>query len=172
MVPQVPVGATHTRHVVPVPPQSVFDVPAAQVWLLVQHPDAQAPHARLPPHPSEMAPHAAPHVTFVHPQTPAVPPPPQVSGAVQLALVVHPHVPPDSHAVPAVEVEQLTHAPPLGPQAVGVLPGWQLVPSQHVPLHVRGPVHVVLHVFVEEHAFPVGQSPAAPQPQVPPSWHT
>jgi len=30
----------------------------------------------------------------------------------------------------------------------------------------------VLHVFDAEQALPVGQSPAAAQPHVPPSWHT
>jgi hypothetical protein len=46
------------------------------------------------------------------------------------------------------------------------------VPSQQAPLHVSGPVHVVLQVFDDEHADRVGQSPAAPQPHVPPSWQT
>jgi hypothetical protein len=119
-----------------------------------------------------MFPHAAPHVTLVQPQMPAVPPPPHVAGAVQSVLLPHPHVPPDSHAAPVVAAEQVTHAPPAGPQAGPVLPGWQLVPSQHSPLHVSGPVQVVLHVFDAEQAFPTGQSPAAAQPHVPPSWHT
>lgn len=45
------------------------------------------------------------------------------------------------------------------------------MPSQQAPLHVSGPLQVVPH-FEAEHALPVGQSPAALQPHVPPSWHT
>jgi hypothetical protein len=172
MVPHAGVGFAHVWQVVPVPPQSLSVSPAAHVWRLVQQPDAQAPQVSVPPHPSEMFPQADPQDAFVHPQMPAVPPPPHVAGEVQLVLPVHPQAVP-THAVPAAELAQFTHAPPAGPQVAGCVSAvWQVVPSQQAPLHVSGPVHVVLHVFDVEHALPAGQSPAAPQPHVPPSWHT
>lgn len=50
---------------------------------------------------------------------------------------------------------------------------WQVVPSQHAPLHARPPEQLEPQVFdVVEQASPAGQSAAAPQPQLPPSWHT
>jgi hypothetical protein len=173
MVPQTGVCPLHTLQVVPLPPQSLSEVPAAQAWVVVQHPVAQAPQVSIPPHPSEKLPHDAPQTIGVHPQTPAVPPPPHVSGAVQSVFVAQPQVPFDSHTCPAVALVQSMHAPPGGPQAPGAMPGWQLAPSQQAPLHACPAAHEVPHVFVVgEHACPEGQSPAAPQPHVPPSWHT
>lgn len=174
IVPQRGVVPPHTLHVVPLPPQSLADVPAAHTWPLVQQPVAQEPQASVPPQPLEMLPHCpAGHVVMgVHPHTPGVPPPPQVFGEVHSELTVQPHLPPDSHVVPFGLPTQVTHAPPLGPQAVWELPGWQLVPSQHWPLHVSPPEQLVLHVLPDEQAEPTGQSPAAPHPQVPPSWQT
>ena len=77
---------------------------------------------------------------------------------------------PDRHACPEVEVVQLTQAP-LAAQAVGVMPAWQLVPSQQPPLQVTPPEQEALH-FDDVHALPEGQSPAAAQPHCPPSWQT
>jgi hypothetical protein len=46
--------------------------------------------------------------------------------------------------------------------------GWQLVPSQQPPLHVRPPAHDVLHVCVVVlQAWFDGQSPGAEQPHAP-----
>jgi hypothetical protein len=92
--------------------------------LVSQHPvPPQSPQLIVPPHPSDTVPHCeAVHVSGVHPHTPAVPPPPHVSGAVQSVFVAHPQVPPDSHACPDEELAQSTHAPPLGPHAVDVVP--------------------------------------------------
>jgi len=175
MVPQAGVGSLQTAQV-PADPQALSVSPVAHVFAVVQHPVAQLPQLSVPPQPFPLAttPHCpAVQAMGVHPQIPGVPPPPQVLGAVQLVLEVHPHAL-ETHAVPAVELVQFTHAPPLGPQVAGaVSPVWQFVPSQHAPLHVSPPVQVVLHVFdVVEQALPAGQSPAAPQPHVPPSWHT
>jgi hypothetical protein len=163
----------HARQMPPPSPHSVLEVPAAQTWPLVQHPvPPQLPQLRVPPQPSETAPHCpALHVAGVHPQTPAVPPPPHVLGEAQSALPVHPHVPFDVQAWPAADAVQLVQAPPLGPHAPAAVPGWQLVPSQQAPLHASPPEQEVPH-FLPEHACPVGQSPAAPQPHVPPSWQT
>jgi hypothetical protein len=140
-----------------------------------QHPDAQSGHVSVPPQPFPLAtvPHSpAAQVIGVQPQMPGVPPPPQVSGAVQLLFDVHPQAP-DTHAVPAAELVQFAHAPPTGPQVAGAVSAvWQVVPSQQAPLQTSPPLQAVLQVFAAEQAFPVGQSPAAPQPHVPPSWQT
>jgi hypothetical protein len=78
-----------------------------------QHPLAQGGHTTVPPQPSGIVPHPvqAAVVSGVHPQMPAVPPPPQVLGDVQLVFDVQPH-PPLTHAVPVVEPVQLVHVPP------------------------------------------------------------
>jgi hypothetical protein len=82
--------------------QVLAQVPSAwQVrhWLALQVP-------QVPPQLS--LPQVFPEQAGVHPQTPGVPPPPQVCGAWQLA-----------------------HAPPPVPQAVFVSPDWQVpLPSQ------------------------------------------
>ncbi len=174
MVPHTGLVPLHTAHVPPLPPHALFDVPAWHVWLLERQQPVppQLPQFTVPLHPFGIEPHCpAAHVIAVQPQMPAVPPPPHVSGEVQLEFELQPHAP-LMHAVPLGDDVHTAHEPPGGPHAPGVLPVWQLVPSQQAPLHVRPPVHDVLHVLDDEHALPVGQSPAAPHPQVPPSWHT
>jgi hypothetical protein len=173
MLPQSGVPPLHVRQTPPPLPQALAEVPGAHACVLVQHPvPPQLPQLRIPPQPSGTAPHWAPHEPGVHPHTKAVPPPPHVAGAVQSELLAQPHVPFDVHAWPAAEPVQLTQALPLGPHAVAALPLWQLVPSQQAPLQTRPPEHAVPHVLDAEHACPMGQSPAAPQPHVPPSWQT
>jgi hypothetical protein len=159
-----------TWQVAPVPPQSLFDVPSTQTWVAVQQPEAHEPHESVPPHPSAMIPQADPQDTLVHPQTPAVPPPPQVAGEVQSVFAVHPH-PPPTHAVPAEELVHTAQVPPATPQVAGCVSAvWQLVPSQQAALHASPPLQLVLHVFdVVEQASPAGQSAAAPHPHTPPS---
>jgi hypothetical protein len=64
---------------------AVAQVPSVQVAVW-QAPGVQAPQFRVMPHPSGHVPHVLPrlaHVAAVQPQTLAVPPPPQVWGAVQ-----------------------------------------------------------------------------------------
>jgi hypothetical protein len=114
----------HTEQLLPFPPQSLAVMPVAQKWLLVQQPvPPQLPQFIVPPHPFDTEPHCpAVHVSGVHPQTPAVPPPPHVLGAVQSVLLTHPQVPAEVHTCPAGEVAQSTHDPPLGPHAVCVVP--------------------------------------------------
>jgi hypothetical protein len=122
MLPQVFVGDTHWRQVVPGPPHSVFEVPARQVWEREsQQPPAQVPQLSVPPHPSGTLPHCVPQDALVHPQTLAVPPPPQVLGDVQLLFDVQPQVPPGMHAVPAGELVQLTQLSPGAPQVAGCM---------------------------------------------------
>lgn len=174
MVPHAGVLPLQTWHEVPMPPQALSDVPApfVHVWALVQHPPVHAPQLCVPPQPSEMIPHELPQATFVQPQMPGVPPPPHVAGAVQLGALpvpVQPHAP-LMHAVPAGELVQTEHAPPAVPHVAGrVSAVWQLVPSQHAPLHASPPEQVVAHVFDDWHALPAGQSPAEPHPHTPPS---
>ncbi len=120
ILPQVFVGDMHWRQVLPGPPQSRLDVPSAHVWETEsQQPPVQGPQLSVPPHPSETLPHCAPQEALVHPQTSAVPPPPQVFGEVQLLFDVQPHFPPGKHAVPVAALVQSTQVPPGTPQVAG-----------------------------------------------------
>ena len=135
MLPHAGVSPLHVRQVVPLPPQSPSEVPAAQVWPLVQHPVEQLPQTSIPPHPLGMLPHCpTEHVVIgVHPQTPAVPPPPHVSGEVQSVFVAHPHVPPVRQAVPEALAAHEVHVTPVMPQAVGLEPSTHVAPLQQPP---------------------------------------
>jgi len=86
----------------------------------------------------------------VQPQTPDVPPPPQVSGDVQSLLVLQPHTP-LMHALPAVED---AHAMPQPPQLFGSVSSLLQVPS-----HTFSPVGQAQMPF--EHDSPVAGHVAA-----------
>jgi hypothetical protein len=124
MVPQTGVWTEQTTQLLPFAPQSLFDMPDRQMLPLLQQPvPPQLPQLNVPPHPSDTEPHCPDmHVFGVHPHLSAIPPPPHVSGAVQSEFVAHPQVPAAVHACPAGEEAQLTHDPPAGPHAVGVVP--------------------------------------------------
>jgi hypothetical protein len=80
--------------------------------------------------------------------------------------------PPDTHAFPNVEVQavQSSHAWPLLPQAVGLVPGPHIPEtSQHPPLHASPIPQATPQVWVVElQAWSTAQSEAPLQPQVPP----
>jgi len=87
-------GSPKFRKVHVVPFVTGAQVPLPHIWQV-----GQLPVWQVPPHPSD-APHAFPAQLGVQPQTPGVPPPPQVCGAVQVV-----------------------HTPPPVPQALLVFPG-------------------------------------------------
>jgi hypothetical protein len=171
MLPHTGFAPVHAAHAPPLLPHRVAVSPTTHAFPLQQSPEPQLPHCRVPPQPSEREPHRAPQAMGVQPHTPAVPPPPHVFGAVQSELDPQPHVWPDSHTWPAVDVVQSTHSPPLGPHAPGLVPVWHIAPSQQVPLHACAAVQDVAHVE-PVHAFPGAQSPAVAQPHEPLAWHT
>jgi hypothetical protein len=132
------------RQFPPVSPQAAFDVP------FEQSPPAQQPPLQVAP---TVTLHASPH-------TPAR----QAWLTGQSAEVTHgPHVPVTVHE-PASHGEQ---APPVSPQAVDVVPGWQTVPSQQPPLQVRLPVQLEEHVPEDPQALPLEQSSSLTQPHLP-----
>jgi hypothetical protein len=78
-------------HAPPSWPQASVLVPGRQV-VPAQHP-AHPVQVSVSPHPSDSVPHVwfcAAQVVGVQPQTPGVPPPPQVSGVVQVQVPPHP----------------------------------------------------------------------------------
>jgi hypothetical protein len=133
-------------------PQRPPFVPHAPTTLPVTH----VPAEQHPPLHGLDEPHAVEHV-----------PPLQARPGRQSDAVVQPHDPDASHTRPFALPAQATHAPPLRPHAGFPVPGWQLVPSQQPPLHVRPPPHPVPQVPAL-HAWWAGQSAVAPHPQVPP----
>ncbi len=140
-----PLMAPHPPHALVPGSLQVTVLPVAQAYV------PQEPHAP-PTVPPVMAPHP-PHAFFPGSLHVTV---------VPLAQVYVPHAPHEAPSVPPVMAPHPLHA---------FNAGWQLVPSQQPPLQVSPPVHFVLHA-PEPHASPAGQSPAAPQPHVPPSSHT
>jgi hypothetical protein len=145
----VGVPAVQVAQARPAAPQAPFPVPATQV-VPEQHPPLHA--------------WVASHVlvqTWLFPQA---------SCAGQSAEVPQPHDVPFSHTWPAVDVRQSVHAPPPVPHALPATPVTHaFVDEQQPPLHAVVPVpHVAEQVWlVVLQACPVGQSPAALQPQAP-----
>jgi hypothetical protein len=90
--------AQRFAHVAVLPPQSTsVSLPSFLASLQLS----------IPPQVSEMLPHVVlcfAQVVGVQPQTIAVPPPPQVCGSVQSALLMQPHWPCGLHTKPPVEV--------------------------------------------------------------------
>jgi hypothetical protein len=93
-------------------------------------------------------------------------PPMQAWCSGQSVAVVHfvTHIPLLEQLWVPVHIE---HAPPPVPHAVEPVPGWQLVPSQHPPLHGSPPEQSVPHVLPLQAWF-IPQSTPAMQPHVPP----
>jgi len=141
--PKQPCDAPHVPHNPPLVPH------APTVSPVTHDPDEQHP----PLHGLD-DPHAVEHVPPLHARP-----------GRQSDAVAQPHDPDASHTRPLALPAQGTHTPPLRPHAVFPVPGWQVVPSQHPPLHVRPPPQPVPQVPLP-HASWVGQSAAAAQPQV------
>jgi hypothetical protein len=77
---------------------------------------------------------------------------------------VQPQLPP-THTDPLPL--QISHAPPVDPQALeSVAPETQVPPLQQPPLHTAPPAQLVPHLW-STHASPTGQSDASLHPQVP-----
>ena len=74
-------------------------------------------------------------------------PPLQALPLLQSDSLLQPHMPPLTHAEPFMPA-QLVHVVPGAPQAPGLMPLWQLVPSQQAPLQTRPPAQPVVHLFV------------------------
>ena len=98
------------------------------------------PQLRVPPQPSEAEPQLKPspeHVFGVHPQTLAVPPPPQVWGAVQVPQFrVPPH---PSEAVPQLKPSPAHVA---GLQALKKIAAWLETPLYVAVMTTADPLHV------------------------------
>jgi len=86
--PQLCPVPVHAGQVI-VPLQPLLTVPHCPVAhvLGTQH----GVHCKVPPHPSDCAPQSPAHVFFVHPQTPAVVPPPQVLVPEHVQFTAPPH---------------------------------------------------------------------------------
>jgi hypothetical protein len=85
----------------------------------------------------------------------------------QSAATLHPHAPAGRHAWPAPLVEQSTHAVPLAPQTLGLVPAWHVplgVPAQHPVGHGCDALHVKVQMPPLQPCAPAAQSPTTLQP--------
>ncbi len=91
-------------------------------------------------------------------------PPEQTSPAEQAAAPPHVQVPVAEQ--PSAVLPQLTHVAPPVPQAASAVPGSQVAPLQHPPLHCPGSEQLVMHAPPTQ-AWPAGQSVGLEQPHTP-----
>ena len=136
-----------------------------QTSLWHRSPLGQAPSPQVPAHPS-LAPQALPAQSGVQPQTPLVPPPPQLSGEAQPSGAQHgsPLPPQVAQAASpqAVPSGQTMHAAPPLPHSVSSVPDSQTPPLQQPAHDVASQVHAPLTQWL-----PSGHEPPAQVPEQP-----